>query len=381
MLILGGILSLYAQETPEKKPKFFSGDTLAFVESTMKKVSKNVNFTIIPGPTYNVTQRLGLAVLPVLVYNLDTKDKLSPPSSTAAVIYFDFYGSWLTAVKQSFYWDQNKWRAIAFVGYGHLLSKYYGVGNDTAVITNKDTNYVWLRQKPFQVDFSCYRKIVSHLYGGLEYAFVNSNQSGKDSTATAEIEQDSVHLGTNIESKLIPSFIWDNRNNVFWSTKGYYAALNFQFANKAIASSKNFGILTGYVSGYYKLIPNNERLSMAWRFFARIAFGDVPYDQLSIYCRGDDAMGYTPGKYADLKEVNAQWEIRYDVWKIICISINNGIGKIFPSYKVFGQSVWLPWASANLYINMIPYRNIRLRLSAAIARHDYGLYIGVGQLF
>jgi hypothetical protein len=369
--------SLYAQE----KKKFISGDTLAFVENAIKKVNKNVNFTIIPGPTYNATQKLGFAVLPMLVYDVNRKDTVSPPSSTAALLYFDFYGSWLTAAKQSFYWDENKWRAIIFISYGNLRSKFYGVGRDTAIVTNKDTTYVWVSQKPFEFAVTCYRKIVSHLYGGLEYDYSSTMLEGEDSAASAVIEQNGIPIGVDVESKVIPTLVWDSRNNVFWAVKGYYASLTFQFANKFLASTHNFSVLSGFVNGYHTLIPDSKKLSLAWRFYFLSSWGDAPYNELANYCRGDDVTGYTPGKYVNNMEASTQAELRYDIMKLIGISGYAGVGKIFTGIETFGQSVWLPFAGAALYINMIPYRNIRLRLNAAISRHDYGLYIGVGQLF
>ena len=92
-------------------------------------------------------------------------------------------------------------------------------------------------------------------------------------------------------------------------------------------------------------------------------------------------MGYTTGKYVNYGEVNGQVEVRYDIWKIIGAGAFVSLGKIFGSVSNFGQSIWLPSAGANLYLTLIPYRNIRMRLSGAVARRDWGFYIGIGQMF
>jgi hypothetical protein len=96
LIIFVGFLPQARSQNP-----IISHDSIVFVEKTLKKVSKNVNFTIVPGPVIGTTQKLGFAVLPMVVYNLNKKDTISPPSSTAVMIYFDFYGSWATAIKQS----------------------------------------------------------------------------------------------------------------------------------------------------------------------------------------------------------------------------------------------------------------------------------------
>jgi hypothetical protein len=356
-------------------------DSIAFIEKTIRKVNKKVNFTIIPGPTANASQKIGFGVLPMIVYDIDRKDSLSPPSSTAALIYFDFYGSWMTAAQQTFFWNHNKWRAIVVVGYGQLRQKFFGIGRDTSVVTNNDSNYVWALENPLMFTATCYRKVVSHFYAGLEYNYSSIYMTGKDSASKAVMTQGGVDLGTTIQSKICPTFMWDNRDNIYWSTKGYYAGLNLQVASRYLASSKDFYILTGYVSGYHRLIQDNKRLSLAWRFFFQGTRGDLPYDQFPMYCRGDKVMGYTAGKYVNNSEVNGQVEVRYDIWKFLGISGFYSLGKVYTNMNTFGQSIWLPSIGANAYVTLIPYRNIRLRLSGVLARKDWGVYIGVGQMF
>jgi hypothetical protein len=361
--------------------KIISGDSIAIVEHTIRKINSNVNFTIIPGPTYNPTQKVGFGVLPMLVYDINKKDTLSPPSSTAVLFYFDFYGSWAVAAQQSFYWHDNKWRAILFAGYGMLKLKFFGIGRDTAVVSNSDANYVWGEENPLMFSATCYRKVVSHFYAGLEYSYTSVWYDGKDSAATAKMNKDGIKTGTTIESKITPTFVWDNRNNIWWTTKGYYAGLTCQLASHYLASSNDFYILSGYVNGYHRLKRNSDRLSLAWRFYFQGSLADVPYDQYSNYCKSDKVMGYTSGKYVNYGEVNAQVEIRYDLWKFIGVSGFLSTGKVFGSFSNFGHSIWLPSAGASIYLNLIPYRNIRMRLSGAISRQDWGFYIGVGQMF
>ena len=356
-------------------------DSIGFVEKTLKKVNKNVNFTIVPGPTFGATQKLGFAVLPMIVYNLKKADTVSPPSSTAILFYFDFNGSWVTAVKQSLYWNQNKWRAFVSTGVGDMQLKYYGIGRDTAIINNDDSNYVWTSQRDLDVVVTCFRKIYRGLYGGLECRYSMYNFTGKDSASTAELEQSDVSTGDLSQFTVVPTFVWDNRDNIFWSLKGYYASLNLQYSNKIFFNSSNYTIVAGFVNGYHNLLKHSTRLTLAWHFYTQSAWGVLPYRAYANYCRGDDATGYTGGKYVNFSEATVQTELRYDLWKFIALGGYVGTGKIFPTYSVFGQSAWLHFTGVRLYLNIIPYRNIRLKLEAAKGRKDWGVYIGIGQGF
>ena len=378
---LGFFLILFGFPQAMSQNPQVTHDSIAFVEKTLKRVNKNVNFTIVPGPTFGSSQKLGFAVLPMVVYNINKSDSISPPSSTAVLFYFDFYGSWVAALKQSIYWNQNKWRAFITIGYGDLQLKFYGIGQDKAIIPNNDSNYVWSQQKEMDVVVTCFRKIYKGVYGGLEFRYTQSNLQGSDSTSEAILNQSGLPLGKITQAVVVPTFVWDNRDNIFWSTRGYYASVNFQYSNKIFLNSKDYSVVSGWFNGYHNLMKQNNRLILAWHFYFQSSWGELPYRVYANYCRGDNATGYTGGKYVNFSELSAQTEIRYDLWKYIALGGYIGTGKIFTTYNVFGQSAWLNFTGLRLYINIIPYRNIRLKLEAAKGRKDYGFYIGIGQGF
>jgi hypothetical protein len=374
-LYLHLILPAVAQDTAASK------DTIVFVEKTLKKISKNVNFTIAPGPVVGTSQKLGFVVLPMLVYSLNKKDSISPPSSSALLVYFDLYGSWVAAVKQSFYWDRNKWRAFISLGVGDLRLKYFGVGRDTMILSNNDSNYVWTRQKELDVSVMCFRKIFKGLYGGLEVHYNQSDLEGTDSIATVQLTRAGLPLGKITQTVLVPALIWDSRDNIFWSAKGIYSSLNCQVSNRAFFSSRDYNIVSCWVNGYHSLLKNSNKLILAWHLYSQAGWGDLPYRIYANYGHGDNVTGYTSGKYVNFSEATVQTELRFELWKFIACGGYAGTGKVFSSYSVFGQSAWLHFGGIRLYFNIIPYRNIRLRLDAAISRKDYGFYIGIGQGF
>ena len=356
-------------------------DSILFVEKTLQKVSKKINFTIAPGPVYGVSQKLGFVVLPMIVYNLKKSDTISLPSSTALLFYIDLYGSWAVAIKQSLYWNQNKWRTFFNFGVDDMRLKFFGIGRNKSVINNNDSNFVWSKNKRINVSFTCYRKIYKGFYGGLDYSYNKSLFEGMDSSSNERIIQSGLTPGLSSESLISPSFIWDNRDNIFWSSKGYFAGLDFQFANKKLFSSTNYSIIIAYLNGYHSLLKKSKKLILAWHLYTQTGWGELPYARYANYGKGDDVTGYTGGKYVNFSEATLQTELRFEIWKFFSASSYLGTGKIFSSYTVFGPSVWLHYGGIRLYFNIIPSRNIRLRLDAAISRKDYGFYIGLGQSF
>jgi len=374
------LLSLIACSTSVfAQNKIISGDSIVFIEKTIRKIDKNFNFTILPGPVYNASSKIGFAVLPMLVYRLDKKDSLSPTSSTAALLYYNINGSWMVAAKQNFYWNRDKWRGIITFGYGQFYQKFFGLGRDTAVIYND--SYVWAHEKTFTFSTTCYRKIIAGFYGGLEYNYSNILLTGTDTTGTDVLENDGVPTGSSIGSIITPTFVWDNRDNIYFSSKGFYSMLNLRYSDKFFQSTRNYFVMTAFVNGYHTLLPNSKKLTLAWRVFYQGSWGNLSYNELANYGDADGVLGYTPGKYVNNSELNGQTEIRYDIWKFIGVAGFIGTGKIFPTLMTFGQSVWLHFAGVGLYLNVIPSQNLRMRLNLAFGRGDFGFYIGLGQLF
>jgi outer membrane protein assembly factor BamA len=180
---------------------------------------------------------------------------------------------------------------------------------------------------------------------------------------------------------IVPTFVWDNRDNIFWSTKGYYSSINFQLSNSFFLSSDDYSAISGWVNGYHTLLRNSQKLTLAWHLYIQAGWGTFPYRIYANYGRGDHATGYTAGKYVNYSETTVQTELRYDLRNFIAVGGYVGTGKIFSSFVVFGQSVWLHFGGVRAYLNIIPSRNIRVRLDAAFGRSDFGFYVGIGQGF
>lgn len=373
------LLGCLAVITVSAQQKIIDGDSIVIVEAVLKKMNKNMNFVIVPGPAYNSSSNLGFAILPMFTYNLNKKDTLSPPSSTSALIYFDLIGSWFLAARQNLYFNENKWRMISSIGYGDLRTKFFGIGRDTAVV--KNNQYVYINQKTFLFMLNGYRRVFSNFYAGLEYSYLNVDLERDDSSSAAEEKKDGLETGHHIESQLSPSFIWDSRDDIFWSSKGFFSTINLHLANHLLFGDHDYFLINAFINGYHCLLPSSKKLILAWRIYFQGSWGNVPYYQLADYSKGDGYRGYTPGKYVNRSEVNAQVELRYDVWKFICITGFMGTGKIFKDISSFGQSIWLPSGGVGLYLTLIASRNIRMGMNFAVSRHDYGIYVGLNQAF
>lgn len=372
---------LLSTEANSQNP-IMKGDTLVFIENSLKKLNKNVEFTIVPGPVYGATEKLGFAVLPMIIYNLDKNDNVSPPSSTSLLIYFDFNGSWQIAAKQSFYWNENKWRAFATMGTGMMNRRFFGAKRDTTVINNDPNNFFWFKDRVVILSMSCYRNVFSGLFGGLEYAYRSHLTSEGNPDENDAMIQSEIRPGEFMkESILIPTFVWDNRNNIFWTTKGYYANVSLQVPDKLIVNADDFGNISGWFNGYHNVFRETADLTFAWSFYFQKGWGNLTYYQMASYGMGDNATGYRHGKYINQSELCSQVEFRKDIWKFVSMGAYFGTGKTFESKESIGESVWLHFGGVRTYINILPSRDIRLRLDFALARKDSGFYFGIGQGF
>jgi len=125
----------------------------------------------------------------------------------------------------------------------------------------------------------------------------------------------------------------------------------------------------------------SNALILAWHFYMQSGWGELSCLRYSTYGQGDDVTGYSRGKYVDFSEATIQAELRYELWKFISCGGYVVTGKVFPSFDKIGRSASLHFGGMRFYFNILPTCNIRLRLDAAVARQDWGVYIGMGQAF
>jgi hypothetical protein len=106
-------------------------------------------------------------------------------------------------------------------------------------------------------------------------------------------------------SQVGATWVFDSRDNIFFSSRGMEAALEGMFASPSVGSDNTFQTYRAHVFGYLPV----DKFVVALRADARTARGDVPFYQIPFI----DMRGVPAGRYQDektaLMEVEGRWYV------------------------------------------------------------------------
>lgn len=243
---------------------------------------------------------------------------LTPPNITGVAAMGTENGSRGAGLFHFHTWDQDRYRYIGALAQGRMNLEYYGLLNQGRSYELKGT---------FLVQQLLAKVGDSRWYIGPRYTYFKSDTTFTGAAATElGIKDQSLNVG-----KLGLVVDYDNRDNMFYPTKGSYAELEAQFARSWLGSSKSF---ENYRAVGYTWLPLNPKWTLGLRLDGQTTSGSVPfYAQPYV-----DLRGVSRGRYQDRTALATEMELRWNVtprWSILGFS---GVGKAYGRWRSFGEA-------------------------------------------
>jgi outer membrane translocation and assembly module TamA len=186
----------------------------------------------------------------------------------------------------------------------------------------------------------------------------------------SELNATTVGLGLHFED--------DTRDAIFYPRSGHLFHVYLDFFDDAWGSDFTYQIATVAYTHYF---PVRERDVFAIRGYGRFSFGDVPFFDLSLFGRRGDLRGYIVGQYRDRMLAAIQAEYRFNFaerWGAVAFA---GVGQVAPDLDVWSSDDLLPSAGVGLRYTVAMPTHLNLRLDLAWGREDFGVYLGITEVF
>lgn len=180
---------------------------------------------------------------------------------------------------------------------------------------------------------------------------------------------------------------WDNRNNTFSSTKGFY----FQYyANKfsgALGSQYDYLSQTLDARKYVTL---GKTSVMAFQFLGAFNNGNVPVRSMVNIGSGMIMRGYYDGRFTDKNLMAIQAELRQHLVKRLGMVMFAGVGRVASSFAQFFESTSSPSSSvprikpsvgAGLRVALDRTERLNIRLDFGFGKHSSGAYLNIAEAF
>jgi hypothetical protein len=350
------------------------GGAIAGDPDPPKDGGHNFAFTIVPGPTYNPSLGWGLMLIPLAMYDVDPKDKVSPGSTTGLFGMYTENGSWAAGLQQKLYLAQDTWRLKGMAGVVSVNQRFYGFGGNPG-----DQFINTTMEAVFALAEGLY-KVLPGAYAGLQLSYRQSRFLGKGDDADAIL--DAAGINRSWIYNFLPAlrFDYDTRDSQTAPWSGLYIESTFKGASEALGSTDTYARISIIYSQFAALDAMKHHV-LAWNVNVQGGFGDVPFDEYPDVGGHKALRGYLRGQFTDKNMVTAQAEWRWGFWHRLGTVVFAGVGKVFPAWDEIHTVELLPSIGVGLRIDVIPERRMHARFDFAWGKEGGTVYFSVGEAF
>jgi hypothetical protein len=342
-----------------------------FVASFVQKASEGA--TPVPGVFINPSLASGFAVLPLAQYRFRSGDMSLRPSSTQAVVYLAFNNSRVVGLKQTLFFNKDRWWIESFAAGASIRMKFRGLSAERA-----DDSYTWVSHTGIYTGVLVSYRIIPHLYGGLLLNFNSLMVEGESASGNNQLTDSGFTLIK--ENRIIPGvrLNYDSRNSLFSPTGGVNALVFSNFALKDFGNYQSYTIFSGDFSHYLQM---GVKGVFAYKISARGATGQVPFHEMSSPGRPLVYRGYVSGDYLDRYFTAFQSEWRSWMSQQWGGVLFGGIARAFHSPRVFTSSPWLPQIGMGIRYRPQPNGKMAIRLDVSAGKEGPAIYFGLNEAF
>jgi len=353
-----------------------SGTAALAQESPVKpaEVGGKNKIVVLPVAFYTPETKIAGGVAGILTFHRADEDVDSRPSYLSLYAVYTQMNQFTTKWEPTVYLGSENFLITGKLGVEKYPDRFWGIGNDTP-----DAAEEKYTPRTTSLEFSLQRRLLpgKNLYGGLVFLFENSRIDRTVSggaLAGRSIGGSAGGLTTGV------GFIvnWDNRDNMFFPTRGEYFQVTAGFNRKAFGGDFDYTTLKVNLRRYF---PVFGRHVLAVQGVVQTAFGAPPFYKYPSL--GGDSMmrGYYSGRYRDKLLTAVQVEYRLPVFGRIGLAGFAGLGQVAPGLGELRWGGFKPSLGLGLRFKVVPEEGTNIRIDFAFGKNTTGLYITANEAF
>ena len=302
------------------------------------------------------------------------EDKRLRPSKVLVSGYWATTGQNKVTLNPQLYFGANRWFASLNMWYGHIVDKYWGIGNETpetgteSYVSDVEDIQLELQGPP--------------LIPGItrEGVVVAANHTAIVDRGTNVLLQDPSLVGQDggWSSGVGIVGAWDSRDYTFFPNHGRYDQVRVIGYFQGLGSDFSFTTYELDLRRYRAVGPDKV---IAVQVYGNFATGDAPFYKLPVLGGGNHLRGYYQGRYRDKDFVVAQVEYRTYVWGRLGIVAFAGAGQVSPTLRLLTLDGFHGAAGGGLRFLFNKAEKVNLRADVGFGRGTSGVYFGLEEAF
>lgn len=323
---------------------------------------KNLDFTVMPFISYNRNLKFMFGGIPMVMYNLNKQDTISPKSLSGAAGIYTTNKSYFVGIFNKFYFNEDKWRGTLFIGLGDLNSQFFASEFNSADFYNFGTNATIF-------SIGVQRKVINNLYGGITYTYASYNTVFEDNI---------VDESTTVTNGLEFNSLYDTRDNVYYPTSGKMINAKWINYGEWFGNDAEANKIKATYNHYFGMRDKKDVL--AARFSSTFGLGNIAFEQQTVV-GGNDIRGYSEGKYRGDTVLAVQGEYRLNFAKRMGLVGFAGVATLSGADNEDFENVLLPGAGIGVRYKAFKTTKFNIGLDAALGKDDWGIYFRIGEAF
>jgi len=353
-----------------------SGSTALAQESPRKPVDVKGKdrVVVLPVAFYTPETKIAGGVAGILTFHRAHAGVSSRPSFLSLYAVYTQMSQFTTKWEPTVYLDSEKYLITGKLGAEKYPDRFWGIGNETP--DTAEENYT---PRTTSLEFTLQKRLLQgkNLYGGLAFLIEDSRivrTVPGGPLAGSAINGNAGGLTTGV------GFIvnWDNRDSMFFPTRGEYFQVTAGFNRKAFGGDFDYTTLKLNLRRYFPVFGGHV---LALQAVVQTASGLPPfYKYPSI---GGDSMmrGYYSGRYRDKLLTAVQAEYRLPAFGRIGLAGFAGLGQVAPRVRELRWGGFKPSLGLGLRFKVVPEEGTNIRLDFAFGKNTTGLYITANEAF
>lgn len=345
-------------------------------EGTAKGDEKNVkaNSRIISSPLLYYTPETNLAFGLAGSYLFREADALpeNRPSVISPLLIYTLNKQFKAQVSSDIYLQKGNYVLKTKIKLEKYPDKFFGIGNDTREANREDYT-----SQNFDISASILREFGRNLKAGLQYSFATWTIKEWDTSGPAARELIPGNRGGVVAG---PTFLLnlDNRDNIFYPSRGELFEMGYSFFNHSVGSDFNFHLFQLNLRKYIPLFSSHV---LALQSLLQLEWGNVPFYCMSQLGGQNLLRGYYQGRFRDKDLIAFQVEYRLPiVWKIGGVAFAS-IGQVTDRLKHFAAGQFRCTTGVGLRYLFDKKEKIQIRADIGFGKDSTGLYLSIFEAF
>ena len=270
----------------------------------------------------------------------------------------------------------EKFRLRSSLGYGQILDRYWGIGNETSEDSEEEVEY-----NQFVFESALYYQYRPNLFVGWQYRLNSQFNVDAEDNGLLESDGETIGGGGSLIAGMGPAVLFDNRKNQVNPANGWFLNISAAFHGGGLASEFDFDRYLIDARHYIQLHPTKYHI-LALQGYGLFSAGQPPFKQMAEL-GGAQMRGYFVGRFRDKNMVSMQAEYRSPLlfWRISAVGFA-GLGRVAEHIEDLDLDGFKPSYGGGLRIMLDKVDRVNLRLDVGIGEDgNMGIYFGFTEAF